>query len=204
MMELPTALTNILNHLLNTHGSITSWNIYQGNSGTVNVNIRFPNITTESTASVDSHVQPVSYKQVSSRQLSRNKDRAEAYRAKQQQTDIDNKKRKLDVTSPECARTDELFTSDICQIDTPIKVADFKEEYQVADSKEEYQVADFQEEYTKHNDSFASCTSETDVNNAQAYESARRPVSDIPTQDSGDSVTVDYTEQKVTSINQSR
>ena len=108
---------------------------------------------------------------------------------------MDNKKRKLDVTSPQCVRTDELFTSDICQIHTPIKVADFKEEYQVAE---------FQEEYTKHNDSFTSCTSETDVNNAQAYESARRTVSDIPTQDSGDSVAVDYTEQKVTSINQDK
>ena len=87
-MEMPPALTHLLNHMLNTHGTIKSWNMYQGDSGFVNINIRFPNITKDSTVPVCSHVQPVSYKQVSSRQLSRNKDRAKAYKAKQQQTNV--------------------------------------------------------------------------------------------------------------------
>ena len=69
-MEMPLALTNMLNHLLRTHGNIKSWNVYQGDNGIVNVNIRFSDITGESNMPVE---EPVSYKRVSSRQLARNK-----------------------------------------------------------------------------------------------------------------------------------
>ena len=110
-MDVPLALTNMLNHLLSTHGNITSWNIYQGDNGIVNVNIRFPNINNES--SVDSHVEPVTYKCVSSRQLARNKVRANTYKSKQQQSnahtqtdhvnmEMDSKKRKFESSTPEC------------------------------------------------------------------------------------------------------
>ena len=72
-MEMPPALTSMLNHLLRTHGSIKSWNIYQGDNGIVNVNIRFSDITGEFIMPVE---EPVSYKRVSSRQLACNKVRA--------------------------------------------------------------------------------------------------------------------------------
>ena len=83
-MELPPALNNMLNHLLRTHGNIKSWNIYQGENGIVNINIRFPDITGES----NMHVleEPASYKRVSGRQLARNKVRANIYKSKQQQS----------------------------------------------------------------------------------------------------------------------
>ena len=84
-MEIPLALTNMLNHLLRTHGNIKSWNIYQGDNGIVNINIRFPDITGESNMPVE---EPVSYKRVTSRQLARNKVRANIYKLKQQQANV--------------------------------------------------------------------------------------------------------------------
>jgi hypothetical protein len=39
MMDLPPVLENLLSHLLNTHGTIMAWNIYQGDNGIVNVNM---------------------------------------------------------------------------------------------------------------------------------------------------------------------
>ena len=162
-MEMPPALKNMLNHLLKTHGSIKSWNIYQGDNGIVNVNIRFSDITGESNMPVE---EPVSYKRVSSRQLARNKVRANTYKSKQQanahtqtdtiNTEMDTKKRKFE-NSPECARNDqvELDTSEVCHIDTPIKILDLNKE--------------------------------DDVNNAEAYETARHQIPDVPPQKSANS-----------------
>ena len=181
MMELPSVLTNLINHLLNTYGGVKSWNIFESDKGTVNVNIRFPNITSDCLVG---HVEPVSYRRVPTRQAERSKHRAEAYRSKQlthssneqnsrnahtqtehttTEKDI-NKKRKLDISSPEIHRNEDTITTDNHDIDTPIKVQDFKVEYQVH----------------KHDDSFSSCTSE--VNNAQDYESASLQVPDLMSQ----------------------
>ena len=53
MMDLPPVLMDLLNHLLKTHGTVMSWNIYQRDDGIVNVNIRFPNL---SDFTADSHI----------------------------------------------------------------------------------------------------------------------------------------------------
>ena len=173
-MDLPPVLENLLDHLLKTHGTIMSWNIYQGDNGFVNVNMRFPAVNG---SNVDGHVESVSYRRVSGRQLSRNKARAETHRAKQNinnanvhtQTEHNNtkdtKKRKIDISSPEIVRNDhnDSFIAHNHDIDTPIKLQDFKVEYQVLE----------------HDVSFSSCTSE--VNNAQDSESARPQVLDLIT-----------------------
>jgi hypothetical protein len=110
---------------------------------------------------------------MSGRQLARNKARADTYRAKQNINNVnvhtqtehnstrDTKKWKMDISSPEILRNEhhDSFNTDKHDIDTPIKLPDFKVEYQV-------QI---------HDNSFASCTSE--INNAQDFESARPQVS---------------------------
>ena len=169
MMEMPPVLTNLINHLLNTYGGVKSWNIFESDNGTVNVNIRFPNITSDCLVG---HVEPVSYRRVPTRQAERSKHRAEAYRSKQlthssnvhtQTCNVtspqkDSKKRKMDTCSPEIARNncDELCAIDKYNIDTPIKLENAKVEYQVQ----------------PHDESFSSCTSDAQSAQAQDYEIA--------------------------------
>ena len=164
-MDLPPVLMDLLNHLLKTHGTVMSWNIYQRDDGIVNVNIRFPNLSDFTT---ESHVEPVSYRRVSGKQLARNKVRAETHRANQNKNNAtvhtqtehnstkDTKKRKMDISSPEIHRSVQVVacTNETHCIDTPIKVQDLSVEH------------------PGHNTSFTS-SSTSEVNNAQDFECAR-------------------------------
>ena len=166
MMDLPPVLMDLLNHLLKTHGTVMSWNIYQKDDGIVNINIRFPNVNDHAT---ESHVLPVSYRRVSSRQLARNKARAETHRANQNKNNVtvhtqtehnitkDTKKRKMDISSPEIQRSDQVVScNNTTYCDTPVKVQDVSVEHPGQDI------------------SFAfSTTPETEVNNAQDFKCAR-------------------------------
>ena len=73
--------------------------------------------------------------------------------------EMDTKKRKFENSTPECVRNNQvdLDNSEVCHIDTPIKILDL--------------------------------TKKDDVNNAEAYETARHQVPDKPPQKSADSYT---------------
>ena len=79
---------------------------------------------------------------------------------------MDTKKRKFENSTPERARNDqvELDTSEVCHIDTPIKILDLNKE--------------------------------DDVNNAEAYETARHQVPDTPPQKSSYSGAIQNHQEK--------
>ena len=94
-LDIPPVLLNMLEHLLNTYGHIKSWNIYENNAkGLVHVNIRFDDILCE----VDGHsgharTDPVAYRRLSTKQLDRNRLRANKWNDnKQTHTPVKNGK----------------------------------------------------------------------------------------------------------------
>ena len=139
-MELPPVLTTMFNHLLTTYGSVKSWNLYESDSGTININVRFSNTPID--GDHVSHVESMSYKRLSRQQAERNKNRAAMFRIKQQtnadthkmhnNSKSDSKKRKMDTHSPEMSRndTEDSFSLQKYDVDTPIKVSDINVEPQ--------------------------------------------------------------------------
>ena len=65
-MDLPIILQNMISTVMNTCGTVSSWNIFENNQNLVNVNIRFDkNIGCANMGSHTSPVMPVSYKKQS-------------------------------------------------------------------------------------------------------------------------------------------
>ena len=159
-MELPPVLTTMFNHLLTTYGSVKSWNLYESDSGTININVRFSNTPID--GDHVSHVESMSYKRLSRQQAERNKNRAAMFRIKQQtnadthkmhnNSKSDSKKRKVDTNSPEMSRndTEDSFSLQKYDVDTPIKVSDINVDPQVSPQN-------------AHDESFSSCTSESQM-----------------------------------------
>ena len=80
--DMPPVLENMFKYLLNTYGHIRGWNIYENDRGFINLNIRFNNVVYEdSDSSGHARFDPVMYKRISSKQVTRNRSRAQAYKS---------------------------------------------------------------------------------------------------------------------------
>ena len=111
---LPPVLNCLLNQLLNTN-ELKSWSIYENNSGFVNVNIRFSNVTSDNNSDI---VIPATYRKVGVKQLERNRNRAAQYNSTHRQTRSQTKLQENleDIETPRSACNSQ-FNHDI-SIDT--------------------------------------------------------------------------------------
>jgi len=112
-LQLPGTLGNMITYLIKTYGHIKSWNVYDNNKGTMNINIRFDTDIVVVPGEAAMPI-PVAYRRLSRKQMDHNRDRA----SKQADT---HKKRKLADSPPEILRKDstKLPHSRYSCVDTP-------------------------------------------------------------------------------------